>query len=93
MFRFNPFVRVGAFVYFTVTLAGRLPRQRMMGEPWSLPRAIGTKSGERCASSISVITQQDLQRRPVQNAEDVLKEVPGVQLTNEGDNRKAGVSI
>lgn len=33
-----------------------------------------------------------LQRKPVQNLKDVLKEVPGVQLTNEGDNRK-GVSI
>lgn len=30
--------------------------------------------------------------KPVQNLKDVLKEVPGVQLTNEGDNRK-GVSI
>lgn len=37
-------------------------------------------------------TQEDLQRKPVQNLKDVLKEVPGVQLTNEGDNRK-GVSI
>ncbi len=43
-------------------------------------------------TSISVITQEDLQRKPVQNLKDVLKEVPGVQLTNEGDNRK-GVSI
>lgn len=33
-----------------------------------------------------------MQRKPVQNLKDVLKEVPGVQLTNEGDNRK-GVSI
>jgi len=39
-----------------------------------------------------VITQQDLQRKPVQNLKEVLKEVPGVQLTNEGDNRQ-GVSI
>ncbi|AWF20680.1 tonB-dependent Receptor Plug domain protein [Escherichia coli] len=39
-------------------------------------------------ASISVITQEDLQRKPVQNLKDVLKEVPGVQLTNEGDNRK-----
>ncbi len=38
-------------------------------------------------ASISVITQEDLQRKPVQNLKDVLKEVPGVQLTNEGDNR------
>jgi len=43
-------------------------------------------------ASISVITQQDLQRKPVQNLKDVLQDVPGVQLTNEGDNRK-GVSI
>ncbi|KJF83867.1 TonB-dependent receptor [Klebsiella aerogenes] len=43
-------------------------------------------------ASISVITQQDLQRKPVQNLKDVLRDVPGVQLTNEGDNRK-GVSI
>lgn len=39
-----------------------------------------------------MITQEDLQRKPVQNLKDVLKDVPGVQLTNEGDNRK-GVSI
>jgi len=43
-------------------------------------------------ASISVITRQDLQRKPVQNLKEVLKEVPGVQLTNEGDNRQ-GVSI
>ncbi|AHE61673.1 colicin I receptor [Escherichia albertii KF1] len=43
-------------------------------------------------ASISVITQEDLQRKLVQNLKDVLKDVPGVQLTNEGDNRK-GVSI
>ncbi|UMX69260.1 hypothetical protein MJ560_19560 [Klebsiella pneumoniae] len=30
--------------------------------------------------------------KPVQNLKDVLRDVPGVQLTNEGDNRK-GVSI
>ncbi len=46
----------------------------------------------RYAAIKSVITQEDLQRKPVQNLKDVLKEVPGVQLTNEGDNRK-GVSI
>lgn len=43
-------------------------------------------------ASISVITREDLERRPVQNLRDVLQNVPGVQLTNEGDNRK-GVSI
>lgn len=41
---------------------------------------------------VSASLPEDLQRKPVQNLKDVLKEVPGVQLTNEGDNRK-GVSI
>ncbi len=43
-------------------------------------------------ASISVITREDLQRKPVQNLKEVLKDVPGVQLTNESDNRQ-GVSI
>ncbi|PBI79584.1 catecholate siderophore receptor CirA [Rahnella victoriana] len=43
-------------------------------------------------ASISVITREDLQKKPVQNLKDVLKDVPGVQITNESDNRQ-GVSI
>lgn len=43
-------------------------------------------------ASISVITREDLAKKPIQNLKDILQEVPGVQLTNEGDNRK-GVSI
>ncbi|EOS92760.1 catecholate siderophore receptor CirA [Erwinia tracheiphila] len=43
-------------------------------------------------ASISVITREDLQKKPVQNLAAVLKDVPGVQLTNESDNRQ-GVSI
>ncbi len=43
-------------------------------------------------ASISVITHDDLNKKPVQNLKDVLKDVPGVQLTSEGDNRQ-GVSI
>ncbi|MEH2920128.1 catecholate siderophore receptor CirA [Samsonia erythrinae] len=43
-------------------------------------------------ASISIITQDDLKKKPVQNLKDVLKDVPGVQLTNEADNRK-GISI
>lgn len=43
-------------------------------------------------ASISVITAEELQRRPVQNLRDVLRDVPGVQITDEGDNRK-GVSL
>lgn len=43
-------------------------------------------------ASISVITSEEIKRKPVQNLRDVLREVPGVQLTDEGDNRK-GVSL
>ncbi|NWC61575.1 catecholate siderophore receptor CirA [Cedecea sp. P7760] len=43
-------------------------------------------------ASISVITQDELQKRPVNNLKDVLQNVPGVQLTNESDNRR-GVSL
>ncbi|MCX8958383.1 catecholate siderophore receptor CirA [Erwinia psidii] len=43
-------------------------------------------------ASISVITREDLQKKPVQNLKAVLKDVPGVQITNESDNRQ-GVSI
>jgi len=55
--------------------------------------ASGTEQNLRDApASISVITQADLQKKPVINLKDVLKEVPGVQLTDEGDNRR-GISI
>ncbi|GLR10781.1 catecholate siderophore receptor CirA [Mixta theicola] len=43
-------------------------------------------------ASISVITSEEIKRKPVQNLRDVLRDVPGVQLTDEGDNRK-GVSL
>lgn len=43
-------------------------------------------------ASISVITHEEIKRKPVQNLREVLREVPGVQLTDEGDNRK-GVSL
>ncbi|RWR02679.1 catecholate siderophore receptor CirA [[Pantoea] beijingensis] len=43
-------------------------------------------------ASISVITADEIKRKPVQNLRDVLRDVPGVQLTNEGDNRK-GISL
>lgn len=51
-----------------------------------------TQNLKDAPASISVITRQDLDRRPVHNLKDVLKDVPGVQLTNESDNRQ-GVSI
>lgn len=43
-------------------------------------------------ASISVITHEDLEKKPVQNLKEVLREVSGLQLTNESDNRQ-GISI
>lgn len=90
MFRLNPFVRAGLCAS-VVSLA--FPALADVNEETLVVTAAATEQSVKDApASISVITQQDLQRRPVQNLKDVLREVPGVQLTNEGDNRK-GVSI
>ncbi|WP_075181251.1 catecholate siderophore receptor CirA [Pantoea sp. 1.19] len=43
-------------------------------------------------ATISVITAEEIKRKPAENLKDVLRDVPGVQLTNEGDNRK-GISL
>ncbi|MEQ1962693.1 catecholate siderophore receptor CirA [Xenorhabdus khoisanae] len=43
-------------------------------------------------ATISVITQEEIERKPVQNLIDILREVPGIQFHNEDDNRK-GISI
>lgn len=64
----------------------------MMAKRWLSLHLPLNKTSKMHPPVSSVITQEDLQRKPVQNLKDVLKEVPGVQLTNEGDNRK-GVSI
>ena len=90
MFRLNPFVRAGLCAS-VVSLA--FPAVAEVNEETLVVTAAATEQSVKDApASISVITQQDLQRRPVQNLKDVLRDVPGVQLTNEGDNRK-GVSI
>lgn len=90
MFRLNPFVR-GGLCASVVSLA--LPVIAAESGDTMVVTAAATEQNLKDApASISVITQKDLQRKPVQNLKDVLQEVPGVQLTNEGDNRK-GVSI
>lgn len=91
MFRLNPLVR-GGLCASALTLA--LPVMAADNpEDTMVVTASSTEQNLKDApASISVITQQDLQRKPVQNLKEVLKEVPGVQLTNEGDNRQ-GVSI
>jgi len=90
MFRLNPFVR-GGLCASALSLA--LPVIAAESGDTMVVTASATEQNLKDApASISVITQQDLQRKPVQNLKDVLQDVPGVQLTNEGDNRK-GVSI
>ncbi len=90
MFRLNPFVR-GGLCASAMSLA--LPVIAAESGDTLVVTASATEQNLKDApASISVITQEDLQRKPVQNLKDVLQDVPGVQLTNEGDNRK-GVSI
>ncbi|HDR2890570.1 TPA: catecholate siderophore receptor CirA [Enterobacter asburiae] len=90
MFRLNPFVR-GGLCASAMSLA--LPVIAAESGDTMVVTAAATEQNLKDApASISVITQEDLQRKPVQNLKDVLQDVPGVQLTNEGDNRK-GVSI
>ncbi|MCJ5866817.1 TonB-dependent receptor plug domain-containing protein, partial [Klebsiella pneumoniae] len=86
MFRLNPFIRAGLSAS-VVSLA--FPALADVNEETLVVTASATEQNVKDApASISVITQQDLQRKPVQNLKDVLRDVPGVQLTNEGDNRK-----
>ena len=90
MFRLNPFVR-GGLCASAMSLA--LPVIAAESGDTMVVTASATEQNLKDApASISVITQEDLQRKPVQNLKDVLRDVPGVQLTSEGDNRK-GVSI
>ena len=90
MFRLNPFVR-GGLCASAMSLA--LPVIAAESGDTMVVTAAATEQNLKDApASISVITQEDLQRKPVQNLKDVLQDVPGVQLTNEGDNRK-GISI
>ncbi|MGO3908316.1 catecholate siderophore receptor CirA [Huaxiibacter chinensis] len=90
MFRLNPFVRGGLCAS---ALSLTLPViAAESGDTMVVTASASEQNLKDAPASISVITQQDLQRKPVNNLKDVLREVPGVQLTNEGDNRK-GVSI
>lgn len=91
MFRLNPFVR-GGLCASAISLALPVIAADDNNETMVVTASAMEQSLKDAPASISVITRQDLERRPVQNLKDVLKDVPGVQLTNEGDNRK-GVSL
>lgn len=91
MFRLNPVVR-GGVCASALSLALPVMAANTLEETMVVSASATEQNLKDAPASISVITQQDLQRKPVQNLKEVLKEVPGVQLTNEGDNRQ-GVSI
>lgn len=88
--RFNSIIRSGIYVPLlltSVSIFAASEEQTMV-----VTASAGEQSLKDAPASISVITREDLDKKPVQNLKDVLQEVPGVQLTNEGDNRR-GVSI
>ena len=91
MLRLNPVVR-GGVCASALSLALPVMAANTQEETMVVSASATEQNLKDAPASISVITQQDLQRKPVQNLKEVLKEVPGVQLTNEGDNRQ-GVSI
>ncbi|MCT4706900.1 catecholate siderophore receptor CirA [Enterobacteriaceae bacterium H11S18] len=94
MLRLNPIVRGGLCAsVITMALPVAAAEREENREDTVVVTASATEQNLKDApASISVITQEDLQKKPIQNLKDVLQEVPGVQLTNEGDNRQ-GVSI
>lgn len=97
MFRLNPVMRGGlcasAIILSFPLLAEDVETEEKQREQQMVVTASATEVNLKDApASISVITAEDIQRRPIQNLRDVLRDVPGVQLTNEGDNRK-GVSL
>lgn len=96
MFRLNPVVRGGlclSALSLSLPAAALENETEQRKEDIMVVTASAVEQNLKDApASISVITAEDIQRRPVQNLKDILKEVPGIQLTNEGDNRQ-GVSI
>ncbi|MBK0002400.1 catecholate siderophore receptor CirA [Erwinia sp. S38] len=98
MFRLNPVMRGGLcasviMMSFPLLAEDVEVEEAKQREQQMVVTASATEVNLKDApASISVITAEDIQRRPVQNLRDVLRDVPGVQLTNEGDNRK-GVSL
>lgn len=88
--RLNPIILSGMYVPLLLTSASVFAASE---EQTMVVTASAVEQNLRDApASISVITREDLDRKPAQNLKDILQEVPGVQLTNEGDNRR-GVSI
>ncbi|SFC91890.1 catecholate siderophore receptor CirA [Pragia fontium] len=87
--RFNPITRAGIFAPLLLTSASLVAAT---DDTMVVTASSVAQNVKDAPASISVITAEELQKKPVQNLKDILQEVPGIQLTNEGDNRK-GVSI
>ncbi|MGE9552727.1 catecholate siderophore receptor CirA [Erwinia amylovora] len=93
MFRLNPAVRYGLCASALVFIFPVAADEREEKDDVMVVTASATEVNLKDApASISVITAEEIKRKPVQNLRDVLRDVPGVQLTNEGDNRK-GISL
>lgn len=87
MFRLNPFIRAGSSAS-VVSLA--FPALADVNEETLVVTASATEQNVKDApASISVITQQDLQRKPVQNLKDVLRDVPGSSSPTKGITARA----
>ncbi|WP_034915968.1 catecholate siderophore receptor CirA [Erwinia sp. 9145] len=91
MFRLNTFVRYGLYTSVSLFVLTAHAEERQQDTLVVTASAVEVNLKDAPAS-ISVITAEDLKRKPVQNLKDVLRDVPGVQLISEGDNRK-GVGL
>ncbi|MDR0806200.1 MAG: catecholate siderophore receptor CirA [Enterobacteriaceae bacterium] len=87
--KLNPIVRAGICLPALLTSASLLAETN---DTLVVTASAVEQNLKDAPASISVITAEELQKKPVQNLKDVLQEVPGIQLTNDGDNRR-GVSI
>lgn len=92
MFRLNPVVRCGLCASALAMVFPVIADDRENDDTLVVTASATEVSMKDAPASISVITAEEIKRKPVQNLRDVLRDVPGVQLTNEGDNRK-GVSL
>lgn len=83
----KPFIRAGLSAS-VVSLA--FPALADVNEETLVVTASATEQNVKDApASISVITQQDLQRKPVQNLKDVLRDVPGSSSPTKGITARA----
>lgn len=91
MFKLNPFVQV-KLCLSAISCAWPVLAVNNNSKTIVVTASSVKQNLKNAPASISVITQKNLQQKPVQNLKNVLKKVPSVQLTNKKNNRKS-VSI